>query len=115
MSLEFCQLFMIWISSYSLCKRKHLKQAEQLFGEVKNCLSLSAETYSFLTSGWGKIDDSDKARKMLVAMNEQGCPVDLLAYYNLLGALCKVVRVDEAKRVLHDMLLKRVEPDAFII
>lgn len=106
---------MIWISSYSLCKRKHLKQAEQLFVEVKNCFPLSAETNSFLTSGWGKIDDSDKPRKMSVAMNEQGCPVDLLAYYNLLDTLCKGVRVGEAKRVLHDMLLKRVEPDAFII
>ncbi|KOM48689.1 hypothetical protein LR48_Vigan07g239300 [Vigna angularis] len=98
---------------YFLCKRKHLQQAQQFFDKAKNRLSLSAKTYSILLSGWGEIGDSDKARELFEAMLEQGCPVDLLAYNNLLGALCKGGCVDEAKNVFHDMLSKRVEPDAF--
>ncbi|BAT82344.1 hypothetical protein VIGAN_03234600 [Vigna angularis var. angularis] len=98
---------------YFLCKRKHLQQAQQFFDKAKNRFSLSAKTYSILLSGWGEIGDSDKARELFEAMLEQGCPVDLLAYNNLLGALCKGGCVDEAKNVFHDMLSKRVEPDAF--
>ncbi|KAK7355859.1 hypothetical protein VNO80_15123 [Phaseolus coccineus] len=53
---------------YSLCKRKHVKLAEQVFDKDIN---------------------------------------------SLLGALCNGDPVDEAKNVFHDMLSKRVEPDAF--
>ncbi|KAG5061585.1 hypothetical protein JHK87_002614 [Glycine soja] len=98
---------------FILCKRKHVKQAQQLFHQAKNRFSLTAKTYSILISGWGEIGDSEKACELFQAMLEQGCPVDLLAYNNLLQALCKGGRVDEAKNIFHDMLSKRVEPDAF--
>lgn len=98
---------------YILCKRKHVKQAQQFFDQAKNRFSLAAKTYSILISGWGDIGDSEKASELFQAMLEQGCPVDLLAYNNLLEALCKGGRVDEAKNIFHDMLSKGVEPDAF--
>ncbi|KHN25611.1 pentatricopeptide repeat-containing protein At1g52640, mitochondrial-like [Glycine soja] len=98
---------------FILCKRKHVKQAQQLFHQAKNRFLLTAKTYSILISGWGEIGDSEKACELFQAMLEQGCPVDLLAYNNLLQALCKGGRVDEAKNIFHDMLSKRVEPDAF--
>ncbi|RDY14062.1 Pentatricopeptide repeat-containing protein, mitochondrial, partial [Mucuna pruriens] len=98
---------------YILCKRKQVKQAQQFFDQAKNRFSLTTKTYSILISGWGEIGDSEKACELFQAMLEQGCPVDLLAYNNLLEALCKGGRVDEAKNIFRDMLSKRVEPDAF--
>ncbi|KAJ1407343.1 Tetratricopeptide-like helical domain superfamily [Sesbania bispinosa] len=98
---------------YILCKRKHVKQAQQFFDQAKSRFLLTAKTYSILISGWGKIGDSGKACELFQAMLEQGCPVDLLAYNNLLEALCKGGHVGEATNVFHDMLSRRVEPDAF--
>ncbi|XP_012572182.1 pentatricopeptide repeat-containing protein At1g52640, mitochondrial [Cicer arietinum] len=98
---------------YILCKRKHVKQAQQFFDQAKNRFLLTAKTYSILICGWGKIADSGKAREVFEEMVEQGCPVDLLAYNNLLESLCKGGNVDEAMNLFHDMLSKRVEVDAF--
>lgn len=98
---------------YFLCKRKHVKQAQQFFDQAKSRFLLTAKTYSILISGWGKIGDSGKASELFQAMLEQGCPVDLLAYNNFLEALCKGGHVDKATKNFHDMLSKRVEPDAF--
>jgi len=98
---------------YTLCKKKHVKQAQQFFDQVKSRFLLTAKTYSILINGWGKIGDSEKARELFDTMLEQGCHVDLLAYNNLLEALCKGGHVDEAMDFLNDMLSKKVEPDAF--
>ncbi|XLR18686.1 hypothetical protein S83_046598 [Arachis hypogaea] len=98
---------------YFLCKRKHVKQAQNFFDQVKNCFVLTAKTYSILISGWGEIGDSGKARALFDAMLEQGCPVDLLAYNNLLDALCKGGNVNEASDIFHDIMSKGVVPDAF--
>lgn len=98
---------------YTLCKKKHVKQAQHFFDQVKSRFLLTAKTYSILINGWGKIGDSEKARELFDTMLEQGCHVDLLAYNNLLEALCKGGHVDEAMDFLNDMLSKKVEPDAF--
>jgi pentatricopeptide repeat protein len=98
---------------YTLCKKKHVKQAQQFFDQTKSRFLLTAKTYSILISGWGKVGDSGKARELFEVMLEQGCPVDLLAYNSLLEALCKGGHVDEAKDFLNNMLSKKVEPDAF--
>ncbi|CAJ1977903.1 unnamed protein product [Sphenostylis stenocarpa] len=98
---------------YFLCKKNHVKLAQQFFDKAKNRFSLTVKTYSILISGWGNIGDWDKARELFEAMLEEGSPVDLLAYNNLLGALCKGGRVNEARNVFHDMLSKGIEPDAF--
>ncbi|KAK7253125.1 hypothetical protein RIF29_37572 [Crotalaria pallida] len=99
---------------YFLCKRKHIKQAQQFFDQAKKIgFLLTAKTYSILISGWGEVGDSDKASELFRAMLEQGCPVDLLAYNNLLQALCNGGRVDEALNIFCDMVSKGVKPDAF--
>ncbi|XP_057422666.1 pentatricopeptide repeat-containing protein At1g52640, mitochondrial-like [Lotus japonicus] len=98
---------------YFLCKRKHVKQAQNFFDQAKSRFMLTAKTYSILISGWGEIGDSGKAHELFQSMLEQGCPVDLLAYNRILDALCKGGRVDEATNIFHDMLSKGVEPDAF--
>lgn len=98
---------------YFLCKRKHVKQAQHFFDQAKSRFMLTAKSYSILISGWGEIGDSGKASELFHAMLEQGCPVDLLAYNNLLQALCKGGHVGKASDIFHDMVSKGVEPDAF--
>ncbi|KAI5383063.1 pentatricopeptide repeat-containing protein At1g52640, mitochondrial [Lathyrus oleraceus] len=98
---------------FTLCKKKRVKEAQQFFDQTKSRFSLTAKTYSILISGWGKVGDSGKARELFEAMLEQGCDVDLLAYNNMLDALCKGGHVDEAMDFFNDVLSKNVEPDAF--
>ncbi|GAV63558.1 PPR domain-containing protein/PPR_2 domain-containing protein/PPR_3 domain-containing protein [Cephalotus follicularis] len=97
---------------YCLCKRKHVKHAQQFFDNVKLDFSPSAKTYSILIRGWGDIGEFREARKAFDEMIEQGCNVDVLAYNSLLEALCKGGKADEAYKMFRDMRSKGVEPDA---
>ncbi|KAF7803601.1 pentatricopeptide repeat-containing protein [Senna tora] len=98
---------------FVLCKKKHVKHAQQFFDQAKSSFKVNAKTYSILIGGWGEIGDSKKARELFDEMLVEGCSVDLLAYNNLLAALCKGGNVDEATNLFKDMLSNRVEPDAF--
>ncbi|XP_058761345.1 pentatricopeptide repeat-containing protein At5g12100, mitochondrial-like [Vicia villosa] len=98
---------------FTLCKKKHVMQAQKFFDQIKSRFSLTAKTYSILISGWGKVGDSGKARELFEEMLEQGCDVDLLAYNNMLDALCKGGHVDKAMDFFNDVLSKSVGPDAF--
>ncbi|KAM5578814.1 pentatricopeptide repeat-containing protein [Rosa sericea] len=97
---------------YTLCKRKHVKHAQEFFDKVKSGFELGAKTYSILMRGWGDICDSDNARKLFDEMTERGCLVDVPAYNSYLEALCKGGNVDEAYKIFREMGSKGVEPDA---
>ncbi|KAL6144808.1 hypothetical protein ACLB2K_055498 [Fragaria x ananassa] len=97
---------------YTLCKRKHVKHAQEFFDKVKSGFELGAKTYSILMRGWGDICDSDNARKLFDEMTEKGCLVDVPAYNSYLEALCKGGNVDEAYKIFCEMGSKGVEPDA---
>lgn len=97
---------------YTLCKRKHVKHAQEFFDKVESGFELSAKTYSILMRGWGDICDSDNARKLFDEMTERGCLVDVPAYNSYLEALCKGGNVDEAYKIFREMGSKGVEPDA---
>ncbi|KAK9281691.1 hypothetical protein L1049_004595 [Liquidambar formosana] len=97
---------------YVLCKRKHVRHAQQVFDKVKFGFVPSAKSYSILMRGWGDIGDSSEARKLFDEMLERGCLVDVLAYNSLLEALCKGGNMDEAYKLFREMGLKGLEPDA---
>ncbi|CAK8570433.1 unnamed protein product [Lathyrus sativus] len=96
-NLESSLVLLILICFCSLYARRDMSsRLNNFFDQNKSCFSLTAKTYSILISGWGKVGDSGKARELFEVMLEQGCDVDLLAYNNMLDALCKGGRVDEA-------------------
>ncbi|XP_050286440.1 pentatricopeptide repeat-containing protein At1g52640, mitochondrial [Quercus robur] len=97
---------------YVLCKRKHVRHAQQFFDKVKIGFELNAKTYSILMRGWGDIGDSNEARKLFDEMLERGCKVDVLAYTSLLEALCKAGNVDEAYKIFREMGSNGVDADA---
>ncbi|KAF5464325.1 hypothetical protein F2P56_014409 [Juglans regia] len=88
---------------YVLCKRKHVRQAQQFFDKVKSGLVLNAKTYTILMGGWGDICEPNEARKLFDEMLERGCKVDVSAYNSLLEALCKGGNVDEAYKMFREM------------
>ncbi|GFS41212.1 protein phosphatase 2C and cyclic nucleotide-binding/kinase domain-containing protein [Actinidia rufa] len=49
---------------YALCKWKHVRHAQDFFDRIKLELVPSAKTYRILMSGWGRIGESDEARKV---------------------------------------------------
>ncbi|XP_052182724.1 pentatricopeptide repeat-containing protein At1g52640, mitochondrial [Diospyros lotus] len=98
---------------YALCKRKHVKDAQQFFDRVKFEMVPSAKTYSILIGGWGEIGESAEVCKLFDEMLERGCSVDLLAYNCVLQSLCKGGNVQEAYRLFREMRSKGLEPDAF--
>ncbi|KAI7985060.1 Pentatricopeptide repeat-containing protein [Camellia lanceoleosa] len=98
---------------YVLCKRKHVKHAQEFFDRVKFEVVPSAKTYSIMIKGWGDIGESDEARKLFDEMLERVCCVDLLAYNSMLQSLCKGGNADEAYRLFREMRSKGLEPDAY--
>lgn len=98
---------------FILCKKKHIKHAQQFFDQAKGSFKLNAKTYSILIRGLGDIGDVEKACELFDKMLVEGCSADLLAYNNFLEALCKGGNVDEATKLFQDMVSNRVEPDAF--
>ncbi|XP_057505440.1 pentatricopeptide repeat-containing protein At1g52640, mitochondrial-like [Actinidia eriantha] len=98
---------------YALCKWKHVRHAQDFFDRIKLELVPSAKTYRILMSGWGRIGESDEARKVFDEMLERGCSVDLLAFNIMLLSLCKGGNVDEAYRLFREMRPKGLKPDAF--
>lgn len=97
---------------YVLCKRKHVRHAQQFFDKVKIGFELNAKTYSILMRGWGDIGDSNEAHKLFDEMLKGGCKVDVLAYNSLLEALCKGGHADEAYKMFREMGSNGVDPDA---
>lgn len=99
---------------YALCKRKHVRQAQEFFDRAKGGeLIPSVKTYSILMRGWGDVGESGEARKLFDEMLERGNMVDLLAWNGVLDALCKGGKVDEAYELFRGMRQKGLEPDAY--
>lgn len=99
---------------YVLCKKKHVKHAQEFFDQVKGeDLCPSVKTYSILIRGWADIGDSESAQKLFDEMLERGFTVDLLAWNSVLDALCKGGKVDEAYKQFRGMKSKGLEPDAY--
>ncbi|XP_059642750.1 pentatricopeptide repeat-containing protein At1g52640, mitochondrial [Cornus florida] len=98
---------------YVLCKRKHVKHAQQFFDRIKFEFAPSVKSYSILMRGWGDIGDSGQALKLFDEMLERGCSVDVLAYNSMLDCLCKGGNVDEAYTLFREMGFKGLEPDAY--
>ncbi|KAL6996556.1 hypothetical protein U1Q18_006688 [Sarracenia purpurea var. burkii] len=98
---------------HALCKRKHVRHAQDFFDRIKLEVAPSAKSYSILMRGWGDIGESGEALKLFDEIPERGCYVDLLAYNSILQSLCKGGNVDEAYRRFREMKSKGLEPDAF--
>lgn len=98
---------------YALCKRKHVRHAQQFFDKVKSGFAPSAKTISILIRGWGDIGDSNEARKLFDEMLQGGYEMDVLAFNSMLEALCKGGNVDEAYRMFQEIGSNGVCPDAY--
>ncbi|KAJ8756038.1 hypothetical protein K2173_024585 [Erythroxylum novogranatense] len=96
---------------YVLCKRKHVKHAQQLFDKVKHEFEVSVKTYSILVRGWGDLREWEKAHKVFDEMTERKLDLDLPAHNSLLEALCRGGKVDEAYAAFQEMRSSGVEPD----
>uniref|UniRef100_A0A2P2JW23 Pentatricopeptide repeat-containing protein n=1 Tax=Rhizophora mucronata TaxID=61149 RepID=A0A2P2JW23_RHIMU len=97
---------------YVLCKRKHVKRAQQFFDRIKSEYEATVKTYSILVRGWGDVRESALAQKMFNEMLERRCIADVLAYNSLLEAMCKGGNVDEAYAMFQEMRSSGIEPDA---
>lgn len=98
---------------FSLCKRKHVRHAQQLFDKVKCEFEPGVKTYSILMRGWAKIGEGNESRRVFDEMIERGCVADVLAYNCVLESLCKGGNVDEAYKLFGEIKKKGFKPDAF--
>lgn len=98
---------------YVLCKRRHVRDAQLFFDEVKHEFNPSVKTYSILVRGWGYIGESSEAHKVFDEMLVRGCCVDVHAYNSILESMCKGGDVNGAYKLFRDMRPKGLEPDAF--
>ncbi|KAF5726922.1 pentatricopeptide repeat-containing protein [Tripterygium wilfordii] len=97
---------------FVLCKRKHVKDAQEFFDKVKLYFEPSVKTYSIMVRGWGDIGESSEARNLFDEMLHRGCVADAPAYNSLLESLCKGGNVDEAYEMLAKMRSNGIKPDA---
>lgn len=97
---------------YLLCKRKHVKHAQEFFNQVNIKFTPKAKTYSILMRGWADVSDSGEARKMFEEMRDRECEVDVPAYNSFLEALCKGGHLDEAYSLFGEVSSNGLAPDA---
>ncbi|PKI48504.1 hypothetical protein CRG98_031126 [Punica granatum] len=99
---------------YVLCKRKHVKHAQEFFDRAKVELDFkaTAKSYSILMRGWGDTGELGEARKVFDEMSRTGCELDVQACNSLIDALCKGGNVDEAYKFFQEMGSKGINPDA---
>ncbi|XP_060189148.1 pentatricopeptide repeat-containing protein At1g52640, mitochondrial-like [Lycium barbarum] len=97
----------------ALCKRKHMKEAKQLFDRVKDECALSVKSYSIMLRGWGDLGEVVEARKLFDEMLERGFLVDVLACNSILESFCKAGKMDEAYELFVKMRSMGPKPDAF--
>ncbi|CAA2989830.1 pentatricopeptide repeat-containing At1g52640, mitochondrial [Olea europaea subsp. europaea] len=98
---------------FILCKKKHVKHAQDFFDRVKGHFTLTVKTYSILIRGWGEIGESSNAQRLFDEMLERGCGVDLLAWNSMLDSLCRGQKINEAYELFRGMRHKGLEPDAY--
>ncbi|XP_019156414.1 PREDICTED: pentatricopeptide repeat-containing protein At5g18475 isoform X2 [Ipomoea nil] len=82
------------------CKQGRLKEAEEVFGEMKEAFKLDTVGYTAYISCLCKGGRIDEAIKLLDEMKENGCIADDVAIKVILTALCRECRVDEALSLL---------------
>ncbi|KAK6915026.1 Pentatricopeptide repeat [Dillenia turbinata] len=97
---------------YALCKRKHVRHAQQFFDRFKVEYDVGVKSYTILMSALGEVGDTDEVRKLYDEMRERGYVVDVTAYNCLLECLCKGGNVDEAYELFREMGSIGLEPDA---
>ncbi|XP_043698593.1 pentatricopeptide repeat-containing protein At1g52640, mitochondrial-like isoform X2 [Telopea speciosissima] len=97
---------------FMLCKRNHVKHAQEFFDDVKYKSAPSEKTYSILMRGWGEIGDSMEAWKLFDEMLERKCPIDVTAYNTLLDCLCRDGKTEEAYKLFREMGSYGFQPDA---
>ncbi|MCD7467441.1 hypothetical protein HAX54_004872 [Datura stramonium] len=97
----------------ALCKRKHMKEAQQFFDSVKDDFMLSVKSYSIMVRGWGEVGQVAEAHKLFNEMLERGFSVDVLAYNSIVESLCKAGQMDEAYKLFMKMRSMGLKPDAF--
>ncbi|CAO2813492.1 unnamed protein product [Amaranthus hypochondriacus] len=98
---------------YLLCRKKFVKDGQDIFDKMKCKFDVGVKTYTILIRGWGNVGDSRKARKVFDEMLDRGCKVDVTAYTSLLEALCNGGNLDEANTMFREMESKGLTPDAF--
>ncbi|XP_047341530.1 pentatricopeptide repeat-containing protein At1g52640, mitochondrial [Impatiens glandulifera] len=99
---------------FALCRRKHVRHAQEFFDQIKLEITPTVKTYSILMRGWGDIGEADEAQKVFDEMLKRGCEMDLLAYNSMLQSLCKGGHVDEAYSLFRNMFnSKELKPDSF--
>ncbi|CDO98265.1 unnamed protein product [Coffea canephora] len=98
---------------YLLCKKKHVRHAQEFFDKAKDDFTPTAKSYSILIRGWGEIGELGNARKLFDELLGRGSEIDLLAYNSILESLCKGGKVDEAYKLFSELRSKGFVPDAF--
>ncbi|KAI4324711.1 hypothetical protein MLD38_030171 [Melastoma candidum] len=97
---------------YVLCKRKHVRHAQEFFDSKKSEFGVGVRSYSILVRGWGDIGEMEGARRVFDEMLERGVTLDAAAYNSILEALCKGGKVEEAYEMFRGMGSKGVDPNA---
>ncbi|XP_031124958.1 pentatricopeptide repeat-containing protein At5g18475 [Ipomoea triloba] len=81
-------------------KQGRLKEAEEVFGEMKDAFKLDTVGYTAYISCLCKGGRIDEAIKLLDKMKENSCIADDVAIKVILTALCRECRLDEALSLL---------------
>lgn len=90
----------------SLCKCSLVKDAEELFGRVKNKVKPDSNTYNVLFFGWCRVRNPTRGMKVLEEMIQMGLTPDNFTYNTAIDAFCKAGMVTEAAELFEFMRTK---------
>lgn len=98
----------------SLCRYKHVEEAELLFRNKKNEFREDIKTWNIILNGWcvlGSLRDAKRFWKAILASN---CKPDKFTYGIFINSLSKSGKISTAKKLLQTMWEKGCAPDAAI-
>ncbi|XP_073302790.1 putative pentatricopeptide repeat-containing protein At3g15200 isoform X1 [Primulina huaijiensis] len=98
----------------SLCRHKHVEEAEVLFRNKKSEFRDDIKTWNIILNGWcvlGSFRDAKRFWKDILASNSKP---DKFTYGNFINSLSKSGKISTAKKLLQTMWEKDCAPDAAI-
>ncbi|KAI5392225.1 pentatricopeptide repeat-containing protein At3g04130, mitochondrial [Lathyrus oleraceus] len=95
----------------TLCKEKFVKQALDIYLELKHHIAPSAHTFNILIHGWCKIRRVEEALWTIQEMKGYGCRPCVISYSTIIQCYCEEQNFDQVYELLDEMQAQNCSPN----
>ncbi|XP_074263051.1 putative pentatricopeptide repeat-containing protein At3g15200 [Silene latifolia] len=98
----------------SLCRYKHVEEAEDLFHSKKAEFQYDIKTWNIILNGWCVLRNLHETKRFWNELTRSDCKPDKYSYGIYINALCKSGKVSSALKLFRSMWENNCTPDVVI-